>query len=159
MKGHAIIHLLVALVWLFVSGNITLANFVVALIATFLLMSFFRKAIGCENYVRRVKAFFRFALHFAWEIVISNVRIMRVVMRGDAARIPGQFVGYNVEGLTNFEILLISQCIGMSPGTMVAEMSEDGKHLMIHAFPAASPEEVRAKLDSTLKNGILSFTR
>lgn len=159
IKNPAIMHLLVALVWLFVSGNITLAGFFVAFIATFLLLSLFRKAIGCEDYVRRVKAFLWFTVRFVQDVIASNIRIMRVALRRDAGEIDGRYVNYNVEGLTEFEILLISQCIGLSPGTMVAEMHEDGKHLILHAFPASTAGDIQQKLDSTLKRGILSFTR
>lgn len=152
-------HLLVTLVWLFVIGTITLANFVIAMIVTFFLLSLFRRAIGCEDYVRRVNAFFSFSVGFIREIIISNVRVMRVAMQRNASRLKGCFIGYDVEDLTEFEILLLAQFIGLSPGTMVAEMSEDKKHLILHAFPATTAEEIQHKLDSTLKKGILSFTR
>lgn len=152
-------HLLVAMVWLFLSGNATFGNFLVALVVTFALLALFQKAIGCENYVKRVIALLRFLPRFTLNIVFSNLRVMRMALRRDAGKIRGSFVHYDVAGLTDFEVLLIAQCIGLSPGTMAADRSEDGRDLILHVFGPDDPATVRGKIDSTLKASILAFTR
>ncbi len=159
MKNPFVMHMLVALVWLFLSGNTTLGNFFLALGLTFVLLALFRKPLGCEDYIRRMIGFAVFVGRLIAEIVTSNLRIMRVALRRNAKRIGGFFFAYNVEDLTDFEVLLLSICVGLSPGTMVADRSADRRELILHVFAAGSREEVRAKIDSTLKTGILSFTR
>lgn len=159
MKSPGLIHLLVALVWLFLSGNSTTGSFVVALVGTYLLLSLFKKAIGCEAYVRRVRAFFVFLAKLIQEIVLSNLRIMKIGIMPGAGTVEGDFMDYDVSELTSFETLLVSYCIGLSPGTMVADKSRDGKILVIHIFPSSNPDEVRATIDRTLKHTILGFTR
>jgi multicomponent Na+:H+ antiporter subunit E len=159
MKSPAALHLLIALVWVFLSAETTLGSFFVALIATFLLLALFQKAIGCQDYVRRVLAFIVFCGVFIREVIASNLRIMLLALTPDAGHRRGCYIDYNIEGLTELEILLISQCIGLSPGTMVSEPSADGRYLVIHAFPSAPAKEVQTNLDEHLKNRILAFTR
>lgn len=159
MNRPFIMHLLVAMVWLFLSGNATFGNFLVALVITFALLALFRKAIGCENYVKRVMALLRFLPRFFLEVVVSNLRVMRMALRRDARKLRGRFIRYDVTGLTDFEVLLIAQCIGLSPGTMAADRSEDGRHLILHVFGPDHPARVRKKIDSSLKAHILAFTR
>lgn len=159
MKNPFIVHMLVALVWLFLSGNTSLGNFFLAIVLTFILLALFRKPLHCEHYIRRSLAFGAFLRALIFDIVASNLRITRVVLQRDAARIEGSFVHYNVGGLTEFEVLILSLCIGLSPGTMVADRSDDRSELILHVFAAGSDEEIRRKLDSTLKKDILSFTR
>ncbi len=159
IKNPVIMHLMVALVWLFLSGNPSTGNFLIAFVATYLLMALFRKAIGCEPYIKRVKGFIRFLVFFIGEVISSNLRIMRVALQKDAPHIHGEYIDYEVTGLTEFEILLISYCIALSPGTMVAGKSEDGRYLVIHTFASGDPDEVRALIDRTLKYSILAFTR
>lgn len=159
MTNPAVAHLLVALVWLFLSGNTTFGNFLVAWIATFGMLALFQKVLGCQDYVRRMKSFVRFSGRLLVDIVRSNIRIMKVALERDARKVRGCYVDYDVSGLTDFEILLLSQCVGLSPGTMVAEHKESERKLVIHAYPAAPDEEVQQKIDSSLKEGIQSFTR
>ncbi len=159
MNNPFMLHLLVALVWLFLSGNTTLGNFFVALTATFALLALFQKPLGCQSYVRRVKGFATFLVRFAWDVMLSNIRLMRIALRRDAGSIRGHFIHYDVAGLTDFEVLLIAQCIGLSPGTMAADRTADGRHLAVHVFGLDEPEAVSRKLDAGLKNRILAFTR
>lgn len=159
MKNPFIMHLLVALVWLFLSGNTTLANFAIALGLTFLLLALFQKPLHCQDYVRRTVAFFVFLGRLIAAIIASNLRIMRVAVQRDAKQVEGFFVDYDTSRLTDFEILLLSICIGLSPGTIVADRLDDGKTLVVHGFGAGSVAEVEEALDVTLTAGILSFTR
>lgn len=158
MSKSLITHVGVALVWMFLSGVPSLANLIVALVLTFVLLGIFRKALHCESYVRRTLAFSSFVLHLFWEIIISNLRIMRIVLRRDAGRIEGAFVEYDVAGLDEFEVLLLAGCVGLSPGTISVERVAAGK-LVLHVYPSATVEAVQEYIDRTLKNGILSFTR
>lgn len=159
VKNPGLIHLLVALVWLFLSGNSTTGSFLVALVGTYFLLSLFKKAIGCESYVRRVRAFFIFLGKLFVEIVLANLYIMKVAIMPKAGFVEGGFLYYDVSELTNFETLLVACCIGLSPGTMVADKSEDKKTLIVHIFPANDPEKVRETIDRTLKHNIMAFTR
>lgn len=151
-------HMLVSFVWLFLSGNTTLGGFLVGVIAGLLLLSLFKRALGTEAYVRRVFAFIRFALIFIREVIVSNFRIAMVALKPNAKRIRGEFMTYDIEGLTALEILLLCYCVSLTPGTAVAGKSEDERLLILHAF-ASSPDEISDHIDETLRKPILAFTR
>lgn len=159
INNYLVMHLLVALVWLFLSGNTTTGNFFVALVGTYGLLALFRKAIGCEEYVVRVRAFILFIYRFTCEVIRANLHIMRVALTPGAGKIPGDFVHYNIADMTDFEVLLLSYCISLSPGTMVADRNDDATILVLHAFACGGPDEVRALIDRTLRDNILAFTR
>ena len=154
-----IMHLLVAFVWLFLSGNTTLGGFLSGLIAGFLLLALFQRALQAQDYVRRVIAFARFTVLFLKEIVVSNLRIAQVALRPNARRIHGEFMAYNVEDLTKFETLLLCYCVSLTPGTTVAGKSEDERAIVLHAFASGTPEEICEHIDQTLRKYILAFTR
>lgn len=152
-------HLLVTFVWLFLSGNTSLGGFMVGLIAGFLLIALFKRALGTENYVRRGNALIRFAFIFLREVLISNFRIAMVALKPNARRIHGGFLAYDIEDLTRLEILLISYCVCLSPGTAVAGKSDDGRLLILHAFASGPHDLLSDHIDKTLRNPILAFTR
>ena len=158
IQGTAI-HILVALVWMFLSGNTTLGGLGVGLLAGFAMMTLFRKALGCQDYVRRMTAFVLFIGKFLEMVGLSNLRIARVALARNAGSIHGHFMEYSIEGLTDVEILILCQCISLTPGTLVADKNPDGSKLILHAFASGDADEVRATLDARLKKNILSFTR
>lgn len=159
MIPGVVIHALIALVWMFLSGSTTLGGLVIGLLAGFALMALFQKALGCQNYIRRMLAVIGFAGNFLKEVVESNLRIARVALRRDAGELRGEFLAYPVGDLTDFEILLLSQCISLTPGTIVVEKNAGTHELILHSFASGSPDEIRRSLDEGLKRNILSFTR
>jgi|GEM_PF-652488 multisubunit Na+/H+ antiporter MnhE subunit len=159
MIRWAAIHFVIALSWMFLSGNTTLGGLIAGLIGGFIMMRVFQNPLGCRDYIRRVVAAVVFLGRFLLMIVISNLRIARAALRRDAASLQGEFITYPIGDLNHFETLIICQCIGLTPGTIVAEQSEDGTVLILHAFASGTPEEIRHSLDQELKRGILAFTR
>lgn len=156
-RGFAI-HAATALVWLLLQrGGVT--SLATGLLFGFGLMVLLRDLLGVGDYVRRVPAFFRFAMVFARELVLANISLARAVLFRPVDRIHAGFVDYSVEGMGPFEIYLLAQCITLTPGTTTVEVSADGRTLVLHAFDAADPDAVRAGIDATLKRAILEFTR
>jgi len=154
-----IMHLLIAFVWLFLSGNTSLGGFFSGLIAGFLLLALFQRALETQDYVRRVVAFGRFTLLFLREVVVSNIRIARLALYPKVGSIRGEFMAYNVEDLTKLEILLLCYCVSLTPGTTVAGKSADERSIVLHAFASGTPEEISEHIDQTLRKYILAFTR
>lgn len=152
-------HLLIAFVWLFLSGNTSLGGLLGGLIAGFLLLALFQRALETQDYVRRTIAFARFAVLFVREVVISNYRIASVALHPKARSFRGEFMAYNVEDLTKLEILLLCYCVSLTPGTTVAGKSEDERSIVLHAYASGTPEEISEHIDRTLRKYILAFTR
>ena len=66
---------------------------------------------------------------------------------------------YSVEGLTRGEILLLSHCITLTPGTLTVEVATDFSLLRLHIFDGENAEEVLADIRTGLEKPILAFTR
>ncbi len=96
MIPGAVMHLLIALVAMFLSGNPTLGGSP-SLVGGFILMAFFRCALGCQNYIRRVMAVITFVFIFLQQVVSSNLRLVGAVLRRDAGRLEGDYISYSVE--------------------------------------------------------------
>lgn len=159
MKKALVYHLLITLVWMFLSDHASMGGLVVGVATGFLLIMLFRKALDCQDYIRRVLAGLKFICIYIILAIESNFRIASMVLRKNAKKIPGEFIYYDVTGLTFFEKLLICQAIGMTPGTIVAEADLNGDTIVVHIFASGTAEEVNEALDKNLKENILAFTR
>jgi multisubunit Na+/H+ antiporter MnhE subunit len=116
-------------------------------------------ALLLKAYVRGSLAFAWFVLVFTREFLVANVKVAWAVLFRRRAALHPNFITYDVAGLTPFEILLLSYCISLTPGTTTVQVSEDFQTLILHALDADAPDAIRAGIDRTLKRGILSFTR
>lgn len=153
------LNLTIATMWLLLSSQPSGAVFVVGYIVGFLLVAAFRSVIRAENYVRRTLAFLVFLLVFTREFLVANVKVAGTVLFRSRETLRPNFITYDVTGLTRGEILLLSYCISLTPGTTTVDVAPDFNTLILHALDADQPDQARAEIDRTLKHSILAFTR
>ncbi len=153
------LNLLIAAIWLLLSAEPSVPVFALGCLMGFALLAAFHRVLGSGDYVRRVFALGRFALVFTWEFLAANVNVVRTVLFQSRATLDPNFMTYDVAGLKPFEILLLSYCISLTPGSTTVKVSDDFQTLVLHTLDLDDPPAVRARLDRVLKHGILSFTR
>lgn len=158
MKAFGL-NLLIAVIWLLLSESPSPAMFALGFIGGFLLLAVFRSVLDAHDYIRRTMALFRFILLFAGEFITANLKVAATVLFRNPASLRSGFVTYDISGLNAMEILILSYCLTLTPGTTTAEISADFKTLVFHALDATDPEQLRAHLDGTLKPALLAFTR
>jgi multisubunit Na+/H+ antiporter MnhE subunit len=71
---------------------------------------------------------------------------------------PG-FLTYPVERLSKLEILVLSHCITLTPGTTTVEISPDFTRLVLHALDARDAEATLRGIRDELEAPILRWTR
>lgn len=75
----------------------------------------------------------RLALVVLWDIVVSNIEVARRIL-GPEARIQPRFVWLPLTITDPHGIVTLAGIITMTPGTLSSELTEDRRHLLIHAF-------------------------
>jgi multicomponent Na+:H+ antiporter subunit E len=154
-----LLNLAIMLVWLLLNEDMSPFTLACGYLIGFAFVAAFRTVPGSERYVRATLAFLRFALIFFREFLVANAKVARAVLTRRRQDLHPNFLTYDVAGLTRFEILLLSYCISLTPGTTTVQVSDDFQTLILHAMDADSPDAIRVGIDRTLKRGILSFTR
>lgn len=107
----------------------------------------------------RAAGFAVFLAVFTRELVLANIAVAKTVLFQRVDELAPGFVRYATEGLTEFEIVVLSHCITLTPGTTSVEMSEDLKTLVVHALDARDPQGVCDGIKKTLETPILAWTR
>ena len=153
------LNLLIAIIWLVLSQSPSAIVFGIGFVIGFALVAVFRTVIGGESYVRRCFAFVRFVLLFTREFIVANFKVAFVVLFRSRASLHPNFITYDVTGLTRHEILVLSYCISLTPGTTTVNITPDFNTLILHSLDADRPDQIRAELDRTLKRNLLAFTR
>mgnify|MGYP005838239595 CR=1 FL=1 len=158
MKSFAL-NLLIAVIWLLLNAEPSVGVFALGFLLGFVLLALFRGVLGSGDYIRRIYALGRFLLVFAAEFLAANLNMVWIVLFRAKASLYPNFITYDVTGLKPFEILLLSYCISLTPGSTTVQVSDDFKTLVLHTLDVRDAAAVRARLDRVLKQGILSFTR
>ncbi len=154
-----LLNLLLAVIWLLLQAEPSLAAFAVGFLLGFGLLALFHPVLDSGDYVRRILAAAAFAGLFLREFARACAQLIRLTLFTPAQKLRPDFIIYDVSGLTRTEVLLLSHCVSLTPGTNTVDISQDFNRLYLHVLDCPDPAAVRAAIDGTLRRGILAFTR
>lgn len=154
-----ILNLLIAVIWLLLSPQPSVATFAIGFLLGFALLALFHPVLGSGDFARRVFALGRFLLVFTWEFLAATADVVRTVLFRSKESLRPNFITYDVTGLRPFEIVLLSYCISLTPGSTTVLVTDDFHTLVLHTLNVEDPAAVRARIDRVLKNGLLRFTQ
>jgi len=100
-----------------------------------------------------------FAVRFFYALLASNLQMARVVLFRPVRELSPDFVEYPVAGLSRLEIVLLSHCITLTPGTTSVEVSADHRVLVVHALDGADHAAVCRSIREDLEEPLLAWTR
>lgn len=106
----------------------------------------------------RAFALVLFCLHFLRALIVSNIQMAAVVLFRPVRSLSPGFIRYPIGGLSEMEIILLSHCITLTPGTTSVEVSDDRQTLLVHALDARDADQARASIKQ-LEAPLLAWTR
>ena len=89
----------------------------------------------------RYGLFFRYWLRVIQDIAIASMAVARLIL-GPQRRLQPAFVTYPLTLNDHFAITLLASTISLTPGTVSADISKDGKFLLIHALDVEDEAEL-----------------
>lgn len=81
-----------------------------------------------------------------WDILLANIQVARIVLFMPVGQIRSAWIAIPLELTTPEAISLLSATITLTPGTITADMSADGRVLLIHALHAPDPDALRSEI-------------
>lgn len=149
------LNLILALSWAAFVGAITLPNLAVGFVVGFAALWTLQPLLGGANpYFRRVYTWTRLIVMFHYELLVSSIAVVWDVVTPTQLSRPG-IVEMPLDCKSDAAILLVTNLISLTPGTLSLDISDDRKTLYVHAMFADDPDEIIA----TLKNGMERWVR
>lgn len=78
-----------------------------------------------------------------WDIVVANVQVALIVLFKSNARMQPNWVCIPLDLRTPEAIAVLAGTITLTPGTVSADLSDEGHALLVHALDAPDPAAVR----------------
>lgn len=133
MAVQVVINLLLSLFWLLVTGSYTVNNFLLGLILGLLLVYLLRGVLPGRFYIITLYKVIKLIFVFLIELIKANIDVIRIVLQPSLKNEPAFFT-YDTDLKTDWQVVLLSNLITLTPGTIVVGLSDDRTKIYIHAI-------------------------
>jgi multicomponent K+:H+ antiporter subunit E len=105
--------------------------------------------------IRNPVAVAGFVLVVLFDILVANLQVAYLILfhRGDSLR--SRFVTVPLELKSPEAIAVLASTITMTPGTLTADVSADGRALLVHCLDTADPSATVAEIKSRYESRLL----
>lgn len=150
-----LLNLMLAFAWAALTGQFTLPGlaigFVVGFGALWVVQPLFENRGG--GYFRRVWRWLKLLVLFHYELIVSSVQVAWDVLTPRHRARPGIIlVPLKAEG--EAEILLVTNLISLTPGTLSLDVTEDCRTLVVHAMFADDPAAIAASIENGMERWV-----
>ncbi|WP_010251420.1 Na+/H+ antiporter subunit E [Myroides injenensis] len=135
MLKYFLLNLLLALVWVALTGQLNYSNFIFgSVLGFFILWILVRRSKPHEKeYFYRVPKILTFILYFLYDMLQANLQVAIDVVTPNYHTTPG-IIKYYIDAKTDFEITMLTNIIALTPGTMVIDIADDKSYIYIHTM-------------------------
>lgn len=142
-----LLNLVLALTWCLLMGAFDPWNFVAGLVVGSLVVSVYTNATGQGGYFSRIWGIVSFTMYFFTILVKSNLEIAREIATPGWGCNP-RVIRYPVGHLTDVQRVTLANCITLTPGTLVMDISPDKEFIYIHSIYGKHRESVIRSIDT-----------
>lgn len=158
MAFQLLLNFFIAFVWMFMSTSLTASTFIIGYLIGLILIIMMRRFFKDRLYIWRLWATVKLTLLFFKELLLSNISVLRVVLRPKLDIQPMIFA-LPTDFKHDWEITLLSSLITLTPGTIVLNVSDDQRTLYIHAIDVDDVDEAIDSIKNSFEKAIKEVSR
>lgn len=151
-------NLMLALVWVAMTGGFTPLNFVLGFGLGYVILVFSQQVLGSTSYFIKGVQLLSFSAFFARELVLANLRVAFDVVTPGFNMRPA-IVAVPLDARTDAEITMLANLITVTPGSFSLEVSADRRVLYVHAMYVDDPESFRREIKDGFERRVLELLR
>jgi multicomponent Na+:H+ antiporter subunit E len=138
--------LLLALIWVALTGQFSLVNLAIGLVLGALAAKFAIPARRGEKRLGLSWALIRFPFVVIWSLILSNLKVARAVLFTPLDQLTPGIIAVPLELESDAEITALANLITLTPGTLTLDVSDDRQTLFVHVFDLSNPDEALADI-------------
>lgn len=147
-------NLIFAFVWMAVTGSFTMFSLVSGLLIGFGALWLVQPLTGSNLYFGRVFAWVKLIVMFIYELFVSSFEVIIDILTLRHRSTPA-LIEVPLDVKTDAGILLVTNLISLTPGTLSLDVSKDRKTLLVHAMFAGDPDDLRRQLKSGMEKWVI----
>ena len=158
MAFQILLNVFLAFLWMFIKVSTDSATFVSGYIFGFVILYGFRRFFQSTFYLFRIFAVLRLIYIFTIELLLSNISVLKVILKPKLDIRPGIFA-YPTVLKKDWEITILANLITLTPGTLVIDVSPDNKILYVHAMDIDDADDAIKSIKDTFEKAIMEVSR
>ncbi len=151
-------NLLLTLVWLALTGNFVLINFIFGFVLSFFILWMMARGSNDQRYFNRVPRIIGFIFFFLYELLKANLEVAYDVITPKFLMKPG-IVRIPLDATSDLEITLLANLITLTPGTLSLDISDDRKVLYVHGMYIRDKEQFIKSIKTGFEKRLLAILR
>lgn len=158
MIKQLLMNLLLALIWMALTGKFMFINFVFGFTLSFFILWIMARGSENRGYFNRLPRVIAFLFFFLYELLKANLEVAYDVITPKFYMKPG-IIRIPLEAKTNLEITLLANLITLTPGTLSLDVSDDRKVLYVHAMYIRDKEHFIKCIKTGFEKRLLEILR
>lgn len=152
---HPTLSVVVALIWLALANDLSLGNLVLAAILGWVIPKITSVYWPDTPRIRHPVAIFQYLAVVFYDIILSNLQVAYLVLFRRGASLRSRYVTVPLDLRTAEAITVLAGTITLTPGTVTADLSADGRALLVHCLEtddeAATVAGIKERYERRLK--------
>lgn len=160
MPAQFLINITIAFLWTLLMDEeaFYLTTFVTGYLIGIVIVLLMQRFFGSQFYLLRVYSTIKLLLIFISELFQSSILILKQILSPKLNIKPGIITyEHNMEG--DYELTTLALLLTLTPGSVVMEVSPDGKIFYIHAMDVEESREALLRSIKTFEKAIMEVTR
>jgi multicomponent K+:H+ antiporter subunit E len=152
---HPVLSATLLIVWLLLVNDLGLGNILLGLIFALTIPLLTRPYWPDSPPIARPFLLIPYILLVTWDIILANIAVAKIILFMAPDRIQSRFITVPLDLKTPEAIALLSATITLTPGTVTADISTDGRALLIHSLHAPDPDAIRDDIKNRYESRLI----
>lgn len=148
------LNIILAIAWVAFTGSVSLVGLITGFVIGYGALWLIQPLIGTSTYFRRVTAWIKLLIMFHYELIVSSLAVAFDILTPRHRARPA-IIEVPLDVKTDTGILLVTNLISLTPGTLSLDVSEDRKTLLVHAMFADDHDAIRKSLKDGMERWVI----
>ncbi|EAQ04250.1 pH adaption potassium efflux system, PhaE subunit [Pseudooceanicola batsensis HTCC2597] len=152
---HPLLSIMLTLVWLGLVNKITLGNLLLGLLLGLAVPMVTAPYWPNRPTLRRPLVAVKYILIVLWDIIVANVQVAIMILFKPRDAFRSRWITVPLELTSPEAITVLAGTITMTPGTVSAMLSADGRAILVHCLHTDDPEgdrdQIKRRYEGPLK--------
>jgi multicomponent K+:H+ antiporter subunit E len=155
--GSPVLALVVFVLWLLLNG-VSVGHLLLAALLALVLPAITQGLRPQQPKIGNLPAILKLAAVFGYDVVVANIHVARLILGPESAIRPG-FIWVPLALTDRHAITVLSSIITLTPGTLTADLSPDGRHLLVHCLDLDDPQAMVDSIKQRYERPLLEIFR
>lgn len=152
---HPALSAMLLIVWLLLANSVTVGGLLLGAVLALVLPKFTQPFWPARPRMRFGRTFVAYLAIVLWDIVVANFQVAWLILFRRNRDLRSRWLVVPIDLATPEAITILAGTISLTPGTVSADVSADGRHLLVHALDvgdaAAEVRRIKVRYEARLQ--------